>query len=419
MSNATSARSDKHLVVIGAGAAGMFCAVNAARMDPGLRVTVLERGNKPLAKVKVSGGGRCNVTHDCPDVSTLITKYPRGRHFLRKAFQHFSCPDTVNWFTERGVAIKTESDGRMFPVTDDSQEIIDCLFRELNRFHVALVMQADVVDVLHTPGPSDAVFTIKAADGRSWTATHLLLATGGLGRSPLPAWLTNMGHSIVAPVPSLFTFNLPRHPITALMGISVPAEVSIKALKLKDSGPLLITHWGLSGPVVLRLSAWAARELHEREYRFDLTVNFLPGRHETAILDALKGFRHSDGAKTIAAHDPFGLPSRLWAFLLHGCGIVEADRWNTVTNDKLNRLAGALCGYRLQAEGKTTFKEEFVTAGGIALPEVDPQTFQSKRVPRLYFAGEVLDIDGITGGFNFQNAWTGGWLVARDVAGAH
>lgn len=410
--------SDKHLVVIGAGAAGMFCAVNAARLNPGMRVTVLEKSSKPLAKVKVSGGGRCNVTHDCAEVSTLISKYPRGKHFLRKAFQHFSCSDTVQWFTERGVELKSEADGRMFPVTNDSQTIIDCLFRELNKYHVELVLQADVVDVEHHEASPAARFRIKAADGRNWSASDLLLATGGLVRAAAPAWLTRLRHSIVAPVPSLFTFNLPKHPITALMGISLPTEVSIKALKLKDSGPLLITHWGLSGPVVLRLSAWGARELHDMDYRFDVTVNFLPGKHETGLLEELKDLRHTDGAKSVAAHNPFSLPSRLWTFLVEECGIHDQERWNTITNDKLNKLSASLCGHRFPAEGKTTFKEEFVTAGGVALPEVDPHSFQSKKVPGLYFAGEILDIDGITGGFNFQNAWTGGWLVARSVAGA-
>jgi len=419
MSNPPHDPQGRRLLVIGAGAAGVFCAVNAARMLPGLHVTILEKSIKPLAKVKVSGGGRCNVTHDCPDPEELILKYPRGKHFLRKAFHHFSCPDTVNWFQERGVGIKTEADGRMFPATNDSQTIIDCLFRELNKYHVDLVLQADVTDVERHESPEGTRFVVSGADGRQWTAEDLMLATGGLPRSGAPAWLLRMGHTIVAPAPSLFTFNLPKHPITELMGISLPAEVSIRALKLKERGPLLITHWGLSGPVVLKLSAWGARDLQELNYRFDVTVNFLPGRHETGLLEEIRNLRGGDGAKTLLAHNPFGLPARLWAFLLEGCGIGAQERWNMLTNEKANRLAAAICGYVFHADGKTTFKEEFVTAGGVALKEVDPHHFQSRKVPHLYFAGEVLDIDGITGGFNFQNAWTGGWLAARSIAGMY
>jgi predicted Rossmann fold flavoprotein len=408
----------RHLVVVGGGAAGFFCAVNAARMDPMLRVTILEKSSKVLSKVKVSGGGRCNVTHDCDTVDDLIEHYPRGRHFLRKAFHHFSCADTRTWFTERGVPLKAEADGRVFPESNSSQSIIDCLFREVNQFGVEILMNVDVTDV-DTPEPAGGKgFRVKSADGRSWTADAVMLATGGLPRSGAPSWLPQSGHRIIPPVPSLFTFNIPGHPLTALMGISLPAELSLKGTKLKEAGPLLITHWGLSGPAVLRLSAWGARELHDMDYRFGITVNFLPGRNETGIREEFRMFRMTEGLRALSAHNPFLLPARLWNFLLDMSGIGAQDRWNGLTSEQQNRLAVALCRHELNAHGKTTFKEEFVTAGGVSLSDVDPHTMQSRKQPGLFFGGELLDVDGITGGYNFQHAWTSGWLAARSVAAA-
>jgi len=408
---------DRHLIVIGGGAAGFFCAVNAARMDSELKVTILEKGNKVLSKVKVSGGGRCNVTHSCGSIDEGIACYPRGKHFLRKAFHGFFVQDTVRWFEDRGVPLKTESDGRIFPQSNSSQSIIDCLVRELNKYEVKIEFQADIklVEVL---GPlNEKRFRIVAADGRSWDADHVQLATGGMTKAGGSDWLRSMGHEVIPPVPSLFTFNIPSHPITDLMGISLPAEVSLTGTKLREVGPLLITHWGLSGPVVLRLSAWGARELNACNYRFGLTVNFLPGQHESGLREWIRAQRISMTSTRISASNPFHLPSRLWDHLLRNSGITDAIRWDSLTSVQERNLILTLCRYEFKADGKTTFKEEFVTAGGIALAGIEPHTMQSRKVPGLYFGGEVIDVDGITGGYNFQHAWTSGWLAARHITG--
>ncbi|WP_343302744.1 NAD(P)/FAD-dependent oxidoreductase [Chitinophaga niabensis] len=398
------------LVVIGGGAAGFFCAVNAARLHPGLEVVLLEKTGKLLSKVKVSGGGRCNVTHALSSISDMVKRYPRGTQFLKKSFTHFFVPDTIRWFEERGVSLKTEEDGRMFPVTDNSQTIIDCLLREADRYGVQVKMHADVVRIAkQTDG-----WMIQLQDGQEITAQYVCIAAGGYAQAEKFNWLQALGHTIEAPAPSLFTFNMPQNPVTALMGVSVPmAQVKIAGTKLQESGPLLITHWGMSGPVILRLSAWGARLLQAQEYTFTLLVNWLPDYHESSLRDAWPQWRLDMGGQMIYTKNPFGLPQRLWHFLLQQCGIHEEIRWSELPGKEQNKLIRYLTGMEFPVKGKTTFKEEFVTCGGIRLSEIEPDTMQSRVVPGLFFAGEVMDVDGITGGFNFQHAWTSGFVAAN------
>jgi predicted Rossmann fold flavoprotein len=425
-----TASFSKQLIVIGGGAAGIFCAVNAAQKDPSLRVTVLEKTNKLLSKVKVSGGGRCNVTHACYDIAEMGKRYPRGGNFVRKAFYRWFTVDTIEWFRVRGVELKTEPDGRMFPVTDSSQTIIDCLMREVNKYGVEVRIQAEVKEVVTravagegvgtgvaAPGGDDARFRVVLADGRELSADYVTVACGGYPKAGMFDWIRRLGHGIEEPVPSLFTFNMPGDPITKLMGISAPdVQVKIAGSKLVQRGPLLITHWGLSGPVILRLSAWGARELAAGGYRFSILMNWLPDRTEQEVRDRLQQLRYDWAARKLTAANPFGLPQRLWDYLLATAGIAEGLRWADLPGREQNRLAGLLCSGVYSISGKTTFKEEFVTSGGVKLSEVDPATCRSKKVSGLFFAGEILDVDGITGGFNFQHAWTSGWIAADSVA---
>ena len=402
----------KKLIVIGGGAAGFFCAVNAARMHPGLEVLILEKSNKLLSKVKVSGGGRCNTTHACFEIGDLVKKYPRGQQFLKKSFHWFYTKDTLEWFEERGVHLKTEQDGRMFPETNDSQTIINCLLQEADKYGVKVLLQTEVTSVKATEG-----FELLTANGKSFQCQWLCVATGGYPKASMFEWLTALGHQIETPVPSLFTFNLPKHPITALMGVAVErAQVKINGTKLVEEGPLLITHWGLSGPVVLKLSAWGARQLADAAYQYQITVNWVPDYHENSLRDAWHGIRTSLSAQKIINRNPFGLPSRIWVFLLETAGINPESRWADLASKDQNKLIQLLTGHSFQVNGKTTFKEEFVTCGGIKLSEIDPNTMMSKKIPNLFFVGEVMDIDGVTGGFNFQNAWTSGWIAAKQIS---
>ncbi len=398
------------LVVTGGGAAGFFCAVNAARLHPGLEVWLLEKTGKLLSKVKVSGGGRCNVTHALYSIPEMVKKYPRGPQFLKKSFTHFFVPDTIAWYAERGVQLKAEEDGRMFPVTDDSQTIIDCLLKEADRYRVQVETHAEVVR-MEREGDG---WILHLQNGRTINTRYVCIAAGGYAQPEKFGWLKALGHSIEPPVPSLFTFNMPGHPVTALMGVSVPqAQVKIAGSKLQETGPLLITHWGMSGPAILRLSAWGARYLQEQHYSFTLIVNWLPDQHESELRETWSQLRLDMGGQMIRSRNPFGLPQRLWEFLLQQAGIHENLRWAEIPAKEQNKLIRCLTGMEFHVKGKTTFKEEFVTCGGIRLSEIDPNTMQSRLVPGLFFAGEVMDVDGITGGFNFQHAWTSGWLAAQ------
>jgi hypothetical protein len=405
--------STQRLVVIGGGAAGFFCAVNAARMNPVLEVILLEKTNKLLSKVKVSGGGRCNVTHACFEIADMVRHYPRGGNFIKKAFHRFFTTDTIKWFSERGVVLKTEEDGRMFPVTDSSQTIIDCLMREADKYGVQVKMKSEVEGISST---GDG-FTINFPGGNSIPADYICIASGGYPKSGMFDWLRQTGHSIEEPVPSLFTFNMPGNNVRELPGVSVPdAQVKVAGSKLITRGPLLITHWGMSGPAILRLSAWGAREFAACDYQFTITVNWLGEMREHELLEKFRSLRFELASQKINNRNPLGLPNRLWQYLLEESGINAELRWADLPAREQNRLVKNCCMQEFKVSGKTTFKEEFVTAGGIKLSEIDPQTMQSKILPGLFFAGEIMDVDGVTGGFNFQNAWTSSYIAAKSIA---
>jgi predicted Rossmann fold flavoprotein len=404
----------KKLLVIGGGAAGFFCSVNAARLNPRLQVTLVEKTNKLLSKVKVSGGGRCNVTHACYDIGDMSKRYPRGGNFVKKSFHQFFTTDTIQWFEERGVKLKTEKDGRMFPETDSSQTIIDCLLKEADKYGVRIELKKEVQKI--DPGNNRDGFTVDFVDGSIIKADYICIACGGFPKLSQFDWITGLGHTIEEPVPSLFTFNMPGHSITKLMGVSIDnARVKITGTRLEEKGPLLITHWGLSGPVILRLSAWGARELAAIQWNFTIMINWLPEYNEQQFAELLKTLRFEKASQLIENKNSFGLPQRLWEFLLEYSGVKHGMRWADLPVTIQNKLVKNVCNLELEIKGKTTFKEEFVTAGGVRLIEIDPNTMMSKKVPGLFFAGEIMDVDGITGGFNFQHAWTSGFVAAKAI----
>lgn len=403
----------KKLIVIGGGAAGFFCAVNAARKNPLLSVTILEKSNKLLSKVKISGGGRCNTTHQLFEIPALIKKYPRGEQFLKKAFYQFNTLHTIEWFSERGVQLHAEADGRMFPVSNNSATIIECLLKEADQYHVKIEMQTEVRKITK----QETQFQIETNKLGIIQADYICIACGGLPKMEMFNWISKLGHSIQSPVPSLFTFNIPKHPITALMGLSVNnAVIKISGTKLKEQGALLITHWGLSGPVVLKLSAWGARQLADMGYQFAIQVNWLGETTDALLRLDWPFYREQFSANKMGSKYPFTLPTRLWHFLLGEAGISTDTKWGELKAVNQNKLIQLLTGHVFDINGKTTFKEEFVTSGGVQLSTIHPQTMESKLVPGLYFAGEVMDIDGITGGFNFQHAWTSGYNAATAIA---
>ena len=408
------------MVVLGGGAAGFFGAIACAEANPDSPVILLEKTGKLLAKVRVSGGGRCNVTHACETPAQLVAHYPRGSKQLKAAFQQFGVADTIAWFARRGVALKTEADGRMFPTTDSSETIARALEDAAGRAGVRIVnnISADEIQTLPEGGFRLKLSGSGAAQfGHVLPASRLLIATGGNPKSANYDWLRALGHHIAEPVPSLFTFNVPNSPLSELMGVSVPqARVVLAGEKLQYEGPLLVTHWGVSGPAVLKLSAWGARRLSELGYVGTALINWVPSYTEETLRPWLQQFRQENGKKTVAANPQFGLPQRLWRNLTEQAGIGPELRWSDVPAKAQNRLLELLLRSPLAVRGKTTYKEEFVTCGGVSLDEIDLKTMQSRRVPGLYFAGEVLDIDGITGGFNFQAAWTTGFLAGRAMA---
>jgi predicted Rossmann fold flavoprotein len=382
-------------------------------MNPSLKVIIVEKTSKLLAKVRVSGGGRCNVTHACYEIPALVKKYPRGTNFLKKAFHQFHTSTCINWFEDRGVKLKTEADGRMFSITDNSQTIIDCMLREANRYGVEISMNREVKQL----SQANDAWLITFADDSKIVANYVCIACGGYPKGSMFKWLTDLGHTIEEPVPSLFTFNMPGNPITALMGVvAEKATVKIVGSKLSDEGPLLITHWGMSGPAVLKLSAWGARELANKNYHFSIHVNWVPDYNEQSLREQWQIIRNNHSAQKIGNRNPFNLPNRLWSYLLVTSGINENIRWADLPGKEQNKLIKNLVAQEFEVKGKTTFKEEFVTCGGIKLTEVDSNTMESKVAPNIYFAGEIMDVDGVTGGFNFQHAWTSGWIAARAIS---
>lgn len=399
---------ENKIVVIGGGAAGFFAAVTCAGNYPESRVTIYERSNKLLTKVRISGGGRCNVTHACFDNQEMVKKYPRGEKQLINAFARFSVVDTIRWFEERGVMLKTEEDGRMFPVTNNSATIVNCLLHEADQLSVKIVMNAELIKLSKN---KEEKFELIFKDGSDVLADKVIVAAGGHSKSENVSWLKESGHELVSPVPSLFTFNMPGDPVRELMGVSVPhAGLQIEGSKQVITGPLLITHWGMSGPVVLKKSAIAARELAARNYHFNLIVNWMADENQEVLQKNLTAFKTEYGSKEIHHNNPFDLPKRLWKFLLNKIGIQETTRWADLSKEFIRKLSDILTQDRYGVHGKTTFKEEFVTSGGVNLNDVDFRTMESRKCKGIYFAGEILDVDGLTGGFNFQAAWTTGFI---------
>ena len=400
----------KKIAVIGGGAAGFFAALSIKEHHPDHEVILFEKTSKVLSKVKVSGGGRCNVTHDCPDIATLCEAYPRGGKKLKSLFYQFNTTDTIAWFESRGVALKTEKDGRMFPVSDQSQTIIDCLVTEMTRLKVALQLGHSITKMEQ----EDQHWKLQFADSESQNFDAVIIATGGSPKLKGFDWVSRLGHSIVLPIPSLFTFNMPSEPIKELMGLVVQnASVKIKNTKIKTQGPLLITHWGMSGPAVLKASSFGARELSERDYNFEIQINWVDENNTELLFEQLQKFSQMHPQKGIGNQKAFPLPNRLWSYLLEKAVIPTDRKWVEVGKKKFRQLVALLTQDTYQVAGKTTFKEEFVTCGGVDLSEIDLKTMQSKKLPNLYFAGEVIDVDAVTGGYNFQAAWSSGYCAGK------
>lgn len=404
----------KKIVVIGGGAAGFFSAIQLAELHPHWEICILEKSNKILSKVKVSGGGRCNVTHACPDIETLLTKYPRGGRFLKKAFYQFATTNTIEWFAKNGVKLHTEKDGRMFPTTNNSETIINCFLQKVNQYKIKVLLNHEVVNVEKiTP----TTFTITLAHQKNMTAEGICVATGGMLKSQNFEWLVRMGHRIKEPVPSLFTFNTDQSTITSLMGVAVDfASIQWAGHKHIEKGPLLITHWGISGPAAIKLSAWCAQEMAAVHYEGHIHINWTPNYTEQSLTMEWINLRMEMGKKIIGSKNPFNLPNRLWQYLLEEAGIDKSLQWAAIKSMEQRKLIQLLVRTILPIKGKTTFKEEFVTCGGVDLSDIDASTMESKIVEGLHFAGEMMDVDGITGGFNFQHAWTSGWLAAQHMA---
>jgi len=397
------------IIVVGGGAAGFFAAIASAEACPAAEVVVLEKSARFLDKVRISGGGRCNVTHACFELRDFATRYPRGEKALLSPFQKFSARETVEWFAARGVPLKTESDGRMFPVTDSSETIIECLLNAATQAGVELELNRSVVAVAKL---GDGTFQLKLADASDLSCDRLLLATGGCRAAAAGQLAVSLGHSLVPPVPSLFTFQIESDWLRAAAGISLPsAALSVPVANLRQRGPLMITHWGLSGPVVLVLSAWGARALHDLNYRFPLLVNWVPDLNVEQLQNEIGLLRSRNGAKLVVNTSIASLTARLWEHLVLAAGISRETRWSAFTRVQSQALVRQLSRTEFNVVGKSLNKDEFVTCGGVKLAEVDFKTMQSKLCPGLFFAGELLDIDGVTGGFNFQAAWTTGYLA--------
>lgn len=396
------------IIIVGGGAAGFFTAINIVEKNPKLKVAILERGQEVLSKVRVSGGGRCNVTHACFVPNDLVKFYPRGEKELRGPFHQFCSGDTIEWFEKHGVELKIEDDGRMFPVSNSSQTIIDCFLSATKKLGIDIVTGQSVQSIFKAE-----TYWKVATNHYTYSCQKLIMTTG----SNPKIWelLTEIGHTIVPPVPSLFTFNIKDKRIKDLMGVSALASVKVRGSKLSASGPLLITHWGMSGPGILRLSAWGARELADKKYQFAIQVNWLNDLTLEEAEEKLKELKLEHSKKAVSKKSPFDFPNRLWESLVLASEISEETKWADLSKKQLQNLAQQLTQGEFQVNGKSTFKEEFVTAGGIDLKEINFKTMESKLHENLFFAGEILNIDAITGGFNFQNAWTGGFIIAEAI----
>lgn len=399
------------IAIIGGGAAGFFSAIAAKENHPEATVTIFEKSKKVLAKVKISGGGRCNVTNGETSIKKLTDAYPRGAKFLKKLFPVFSTKDTIKWFESRGVKLVTQADNCVFPKSQSSQSIIDCFMNEAKRLDIKIVLGKGVQKI--TPHKNQLKLHFQN-ESPALSFHKVIVTTGGSPKKKGLDWLEALGHKIVLPVPSLFTFNMPQEPITQLMGVVIEeTQVSIQGTKLKSDGPLLITHWGMSGPAILKLSAFGARILSEKAYHFTLQVNWANEKNNEAVLNYLQELIHEHPQKILANIRPYHLKERLWLHLLKKCELPEKKRWSELGKKGVNKLVHILTNDTYKVRGKTTFKEEFVTCGGISLENIHPKTMESNVCKNLYFAGEVLDIDGITGGYNFQAAWTTGFVAGK------
>jgi predicted Rossmann fold flavoprotein len=401
------------LIVIGGGAAGFFGAIQAAEMKPGLKVLILEKSNKLLTKVRISGGGRCNVTHNCFNPFELAHHYPRGEKSLKNLFKTFQAEHVVKWFASKGVALKAEGDGRMFPITDSSQTIIDCFMSLAHALHIKIEMGKAVTKI----GREINGLSILCSDGVVYKTKRVLIAIGGSPNKQSYDFVLGLNHTIREPIPSLFTFNDSENRFKDLMGVAVPnAEVRIAATKFFQEGPVLITHWGLSGPAVIKLSSWAAEYLYQSNYTFTALVNWLGQAKEDELRAVLTEYKASKGKQKVMSNTLFSLPQRLSQRLCTLAEIDDAKIWAELSQKKINKLVEFLIRCPFQIKGKTTFKEEFVTCGGVDLKEIDFETMASTKVQNVFFAGEVLNIDGETGGFNFQSAWSTAFVAAKAIA---
>lgn len=421
------------VLIVGGGAAGFYSAIHIAEGNRELKVGILERGKEVLTKVKVSGGGRCNVTHAEFDPSELVKNYPRGEKELLGPFHTYCSGDTVQFFEDRNVSLKIEEDGRMFPVSNSSQTIIDCFLNEAKSLGVEVLRHSSVIKIKSAQLGKDSFWEVTSIK-KTYKAKKLLVATGS--NPKVWSMLKNLGHTIDEPIPSLFTFNIKDAWINGIPGVSTNARVSVLKSNinpkvtiqlasivkgeelLTEEGPVLITHWGLSGPVILRLSAWGAKMLNEKNYKFSIRINWVPDYHEASVIDLLMEIKEIEPKKTVLRTKAMDLPRRLWTNLVKASGIAPNMIWADVTKELLQKLSLQLTKCEFKVEGKSTFKEEFVTAGGVNLKEINFKTFESKLHPNLFFAGEVINVDAITGGFNFQNAWTGGYIAAQGILNA-
>ncbi len=422
----------RRIGIVGGGAAGFFAALAAIEEDPSCSITIYEATAHLLAKVKISGGGRCNVTHACFEPRELIRRYPRGGRELLGAFSRWQPRDTVEWFETRGVKLKAEADGRMFPVTDSSQTIVDCLLHATRAAGVTVRMNCGVKQVerpdrnVPVSNPTESAlesthstFALHLTTGETAECDRLLIATGGNKSNAGFEIARRFGHTVSPPVPSLFTFHINDPRLAGLSGVSVEdAATAVVGTELKEQGPLLVTHWGMSGPAILKLSAWGARQLHDAGYKFKLRVNWAPRYHVEALRATLESARAANPRKQVTTWCPLGLPLRLWERLVVAAGAAPDGTWAGLGNVALRAITAQVAEGEFAVDGKSLFKEEFVTCGGVRLAEIDFKTMESRLAPGLHFAGEVLDIDGLTGGFNFQAAWTTGRLAGQAMAHA-
>jgi predicted Rossmann fold flavoprotein len=396
------------IIIVGGGAAGFFTAINIVEKNPKIKVAILERGAEVLNKVRISGGGRCNVTHACFEPNELVKFYPRGEKELRGPFHQFCSGDTIEWFEKHGVELKIEADGRMFPVSNSSQTIIDCFLKATQKLGIAVLTGQSVQSIFK----KENTWKIET-QSENYLAEKLILATGS--NPKIWEMLQIFGHAVVSPVPSLFTFNIKDSRIKELPGVTAQVTVKVKDTKLTSTGSLLITHWGMSGPAILKLSAWGARILHDKNYQFTIFINWLNDADKEGVEKKLKDLKQEHAKKSVSKKSPFELTNRLWESLVLASGIEVETKWADLSKIQLQNLANQLTDATFQVNGKSTFKEEFVTAGGIDLKEINFKTMESKLHENLYFAGEIVNIDAITGGFNFQNAWTSGFILANNI----